>query len=173
MLQKLTLQKKTPTLILGKSVRNRTFPPVPCLILTQKVILMSLEGGRSSTWTWLRKERTSQPHRLRTPGLGQGRGSGRAGRHTPRGTDAKSLGQGGPRDVPERGKVLKAQGVTSPVPALALSTPDGVCLQHTRYHTRKLCVTTSMPNTTHDSRDVSIASWSWVLGKSNVARGER
>lgn len=105
--------------------------------------------------------------------MGRGRGSGRAGRDTPRGTHAKSLGQGGPRDVPERGKVLKAQGVTSPVPALALSTPDGVCLQHTRYHTRKLCVTTSMPNTTHDSRDMSIASWSWVLGKANVARGER
>ena len=95
------------------------------------------------------------------------------GRDTPRGRDAKSLGQGGPRDVPERGKVLKAQSVTSLVPALALSTPDGVCLQHTRYHTRKLCVTTSMPHTTHDSRDMSIASWSWVLGKANVARGER
>lgn len=94
------------------------------------------------------------------------------GRSTPRGREAKSLGQGGPRDVPKRGKVLKAQGVTSLVPALALSTPDGVCLQHTRYHTRKLRVTTSMPNTTHDPRDTSIASWSWVLRKTNVA-GER
>lgn len=27
------------------------------------------------------------------------------------------------------------------------STPDGVCLPHTRYQTRKPCVTTSVPNT--------------------------
>ena len=75
----------------------------------------------------------------------------------------------GPRDVPGGRKVLKGQGVASPIPAPTPSAPDGVCLQHTRYHTRKPRVTTSMPNTTQESRDKSIASWSWVLGKAYVA----
>ena len=97
-----------------------------------------------------------------------------AEKYSPRGRDARSQGQSGPRDVPEGRKVLKGQGVARPIPAPPSSAPDGVCLPHTRYHTRKPCVTTSMPNTTHESRDKSIASWSWVLRKAyDVARGKR
>lgn len=71
-----------------------------------------------------------------------------------------------------KGRGAEGTGCGRPVPALSPSAPDGVCLQHTRYHTRKPCVTTSMPNTTHESRDMSIVSWSWVLRKACAARGK-
>ena len=58
-------------------------------------------------------------------------------------------------------------------PSPCSSAPDGVCAAHTRCHSRKPCVTASMPNTTRESRDKSIASWSRVLRKAcDVTKGK-
>lgn len=141
--------------------KSKFFPPVSCLTLSQELIFRLLGGGR----TRLGMKRMVPPHKLCYV-------EGWAGRCTPRGRTARSLGQTDPRDVPEREKVLKGQGVADPTPARAPSIPDGVCLRHTHYHTRKPRVITSVPNTTPGSRDMSIVSWSWVLRRAYVARGK-
>lgn len=52
-------------------------------------------------------------------------------------------------------------------------SPDGVCLQHTRYHTRKPHVTTPAPNTTHDTGTRRLLPGVWSLHQHSCFRSQK